>query len=450
MNNEELKKLHSNNHIHVNEKEYNGALITIANAVNAPFSFKIYSKNTQCKQMKLKSEGKNISKETKIPFVGNAIELSDYKKANLIIGDKYYIADYIDYDSQTNEILRYTVIDEELLDYNNPLKDQTQAIFFAPIVERINSTEDSYCFNEIKTIQDECNIMLISDNQFIFEKFIKLGNYNEVIDIVSSEQSIYRYSGSENYLYYNEYFFCDCDYEFSYETSGNSSVIVHFYDEKNNNISRNMLEKFEEGIYDYSNQGIKFNNNSLKMLFKEDSNINTYRFKIGFKVEQNEQFSNINFYKMFINNFYMELHIKSIKDIDFNLIEFSKNGKYTGIEYSNELDNKSKLFQYLGDEKYLYYHLFVPYNHNYNFLYEVSNLGETIIRFYDIKKRNVSFDYVDILEDGFYDEEQKGIKIYSTNVNIPFDETKTEIKYFQIGFRVDREGYFTNLELKKY
>ena len=118
MNSEELKKLHNNNHILVNEKEYNGALITIANAVNAPFSFKIYSKDTQCKQLKLKSKGKNMFKETKIPFVGNAIELSDYKKANLIIGDKYYISDYIEYNSLTNEILRYKVIDEEVLNYN--------------------------------------------------------------------------------------------------------------------------------------------------------------------------------------------------------------------------------------------------------------------------------------------------------------------------------------------
>jgi hypothetical protein len=448
MNNEELKVLHSNNRIHVIEKEYNGALITVANAVNAPISFRIYSKDIQCKQMKLKSEGLNNFNETKIPFVGNAIELSDYTKANLIIGDKYYLSDYIEYNSQTNESFRYTVIDETVLNYNIPLKDQTQAIFFAPIVEKIEITEDNYCFNKIKTYQNECEISVVSDNQFVFEDFVKLGNYNEVINVISSEENTYQYLGNDNYLYYNSYFFCNCDYEFSYNTSGGESIIIRFYDEQNKNVSQEMIKIFNDGIYDNNNQGIVIETNEFKFLFDKESDINTYRFQIGFKVEQNKYFSAINFYKLTINNIYMDLQVKSLKETEFNLVEFSKNGKYLGREYTNALNAKEKIYQYLGDENYLYYHLFIPYNSNYRFSYEISNLSETVIRFYDNKKRNISDTFINNIADGYYDEEQKGIIINSTDIIIPYLE-ETDVVSFQLGFKVEQNSYFSNLELKK-
>lgn len=445
MNNEELKVLHNENHIHVVEKEYNGALITIANAVNAPLSFRIYSRDTQCQYIKLKCSGLLTSNETKIPFVGNAIEVTDYNKANLIVEGKYYVSDYIEYNCKTNESYRHIYIDDTLINYNISLKDQTQALLVTPVVEKINSTDEQYCFEILKTFQEECEVAVISDNQFVFEDFVAKGNYEDTINIGASNNT-YQYLGTDEYLYFNNYFFCNCDYKFSYNTTGVGSIIVHFFDEANTNISYDVLKLIENGVYDANKQGIVVNEKQLKLLFEDNNQVE--RFRIGFKVQTNEFFSDLNFYKLNINNIYMDLFIKSIKDIDFNLLEFSRNGQYSGIEYINVTD-ADKIYKYIGEEEYLFYHLFIPYKSNYNFSYKINTMSEIIIRFYDKKKNNISSSINNILTEGYYDETKNGIILNLMEVTIPHIK-ETEIAYFQIGFKVEPDSYFSDLYLKKY
>ena len=82
------------------------------------------------------------------------------------------------------------------------------------------------------------------------------------------------------------------------------------------------------------------------------------------------------------------------------------------------------------------------------FSYKISTLGETIVRFFNKQKHNISSDVIGFVEKGTYNNEQNGIIVNSTNLFIPHIE-KTDISYFQVGFKVLENSYFSELCLKK-
>ena len=121
---------------------------------SADYSHKIYP----AKNIVVKCVGAEKENSAKIPDLGYAIEVSDVAQSNITVDGKYYIADYIEYDSKTDTAKRYKYIDESLLDYTLPSKDQTQAILSSPQTETITPTADEYAFKDVKSIQDGCSI----------------------------------------------------------------------------------------------------------------------------------------------------------------------------------------------------------------------------------------------------------------------------------------------------
>ena len=121
----------------------------VPNSPSKKYPSAIYSS----KEMLLKSVGiKTLS--TKIPIVGNAMEVTDFAKSNLTVDGKYYLADYIEYNSATNKAYRHKFIDETLFDNTLPIKDQIQVILEEPIVEKLTPTETEYLFKDVKSIQN--------------------------------------------------------------------------------------------------------------------------------------------------------------------------------------------------------------------------------------------------------------------------------------------------------
>lgn len=460
MNSEDLRILHSENHIRVIEKEYNGAKITVANAVNAPMDLKIYGMTYQNIIDDYSSEIYPLSKivlkctngikvnNVKIPFVGYAVETSDSEKSNITIDGKHYIADYIEYDSKRNKAYSYKFIDETLLNPTFSLKDQLQAILTEPIVEEIIMENEEYYFKNFKSIQNKCEITLqeIGDNQFDFDEFVELGAYSGIEYVDLDNEKIYEYMGEEEYLYYKVNIPYDNDYEFSYKTTGLGSIVVRFYDVQKRNISSEIIDLIENGRYDSIQDGIIINSSKLNLLYKEGTNIDC--FHLGFKVGEREYFSDLQLLKLKNKNAYMDLIIKTLRDIEFNFDEFVENGKYSGIEYVNAINETEKLYKYVGEEEYLYYKVFIPYNNNYLFFYKTTIIGDIVVRFYNKNKKNISSEIINIIEGGTYDSDQNGIIVHSTELIIPYKEN-TNISYFQVGFKVSENSYFSDLCLKK-
>ena len=85
--------------------------------------------------------------------------------------------------------------------------------------------------------------------------------------------------------------------------------------------------------------------------------------------------------------------------IDFD--EFVELGGYSGIEYTN-LENE-KIYEYLGEEDYLYYNVFIPYNNDYKFSYKTTGISSIVVRFYDEQKNNISNEVQEIVQNGIID-----------------------------------------------
>lgn len=112
------------------------------------FPHYIYS----AREMRIKSVGaKTVS--TKMQIIGNAMEVTDFTKSNLVLGGRFFVADYIEYISATNKAYRYKFIDDTLLDNTAELKDQLQAILKEPMVEELTPGSDRYVFKDIKSDQ---------------------------------------------------------------------------------------------------------------------------------------------------------------------------------------------------------------------------------------------------------------------------------------------------------
>ena len=114
------------------------------------YPHKIYTS----REMTLKCTSRNTVNSTKIPLVGNAVEVSDFANSNLTVDGKYYCADYIEYNSATDKAYRHKVIDDTLLNTTLPIKDQTKAILAKPTVEEITAGYDTYIFKDVPSIQD--------------------------------------------------------------------------------------------------------------------------------------------------------------------------------------------------------------------------------------------------------------------------------------------------------
>ena len=458
MINDNLRVIHSKNRIQVTEKEYNGTQIVISNAVNAPMDFKIYGASylklvngyplgiSPLSEIAVKCTNGNKTESTRIPLVGNSIEVSNFVNSNLTFNEKYYVADYILYDSKKDKLYRYKFINENLIDYTMPLKDQVQAILTEPIIEEIMIDNEDYCLKNIKSFQDKCEISLVGSNQFNFDEFVEFGGYSGIEYTNLENEKIYEYLGDEEYLYYNIFIPYDNDYKFSYKTTGTSRIVVRFYDEQQNNISNEIENIVEGGFYDVNQQGIVVNLSELNLLYKKETNISC--FQIGFKVGKNDYFSDLNLSKLVVKQGYMDLVVKSLKDIEFNFDEFVENGQYSGIQYVNSTNEIEKVYKYIGNEEYLFYNFFVPYNNNYEFSYKINTIGETVVRFFNKQKNNISSEMVQFIEKGNYNTEQNGIVVNSTSLLIPHIE-ETNASYFQVGFKVLENSYFSDLCLKK-
>ena len=70
------------------------------------------------------------------------------------------------------------------------------------------------------------------------------------------------------------------------------------------------------------------------------------------------------------------------------------------------------------------------------------------MRFFDKQKHNISSDMIDFIEKGTYNNEQNGILVNSTSLFIPYIK-ETDVSYFQVGFKVLENSYFSDLCLKK-
>ena len=114
------------------------------------YPHKIYTS----REMALKCTGGDTVNSTKIPLMGNAMEVSDIAQSNLVLDGKYYLSDYIEYNSATDKAYRHKVIDDTLFNTTLPIKDQTQAILAEPTSEEITAGYDTYIFKDVQSIQD--------------------------------------------------------------------------------------------------------------------------------------------------------------------------------------------------------------------------------------------------------------------------------------------------------
>ena len=106
------------------------------------------------REMTLKCTGGVTVNSTKIPLIGNAMEVSDIAQSNLVLDGKYYLSDYIEYNSAADKTYRHKFIDDKLLNTTLPIKDQTQAILAKPTVEEITAVDGEYSFKDAKSVQD--------------------------------------------------------------------------------------------------------------------------------------------------------------------------------------------------------------------------------------------------------------------------------------------------------
>lgn len=117
---------------------------------SADYPHKIYTS----REMTLKCTGGDTVNSTKIPLMGNAMEVSDIAQSNLVLDGKYYLSDYIEYNSATDKAYRHKFIDDTLFNTTLPLKDQTQLILAEPTVEEITAVDGEYSFKDAKSVQD--------------------------------------------------------------------------------------------------------------------------------------------------------------------------------------------------------------------------------------------------------------------------------------------------------
>lgn len=134
---------------------------------------------------------------------------------------------------------------------------------------------------------------------------------------------------------------------------------------------------------------------------------------------------------------------------EFDFEKFVELGNYWGIQYVNVNNENEKIYEYIGEDKYLYYNVYIPYIDSYEFSYKTTIIGSVAIRFYDKDKNNItSLEMVDVIKDGFYDEELKAILVEDTIVTIPHIEG-TNIDSFIVGFEVEEDSYFSEIYLQK-
>ena len=114
------------------------------------YPHKIYTS----REMTLKCTSGDTVNSTKIPLMGNAMEVSDIAQSNLVLDGKYYLSDYIEYNSATDKAYRHKFIDDTLFNTTLPIKDQTQAILAEPTVEEITAVDGEYSFKDAKSVQD--------------------------------------------------------------------------------------------------------------------------------------------------------------------------------------------------------------------------------------------------------------------------------------------------------
>lgn len=454
-----LKKLHDKNQTQIIEKMYNGSQLILQNMVNAPINFRLYGMSYQIisddyvsdmyslSNVILKIEGANGEKNfTKVPFVGNAIEVTDKEKANLFFDGRYYIADYIEYNSYFDTAYRYKFINTALINNNIPLVNQLQAVYEEPVIETIIPNENEYAFNKLKTCQGKCSINLISDNQINLNDFLNEDDIANIVQVEVDEKKLIRYTGDKEFLFCKNYFCYDDDYIFSFKTSAEEKLIVRFFDENKNNISNEVVELIKDGLYNEVENGIEISSSDFICFYKENENI--VYFQVGFKVENEEYFSDLKVVKNLIKNTYLELNVKSLKDIELDFEEYIENSKYFGKRISDELE-QNEIFHCVDNKEYLYYKFFIPYNNNYLFSYQINSVGEIIVQFFDEYKNNISFEEQNILQDGIYNEEHQGIIVNSKQLTIPYLKENKNISYFKIGFKVFKKSIFSNLSLKK-
>ena len=146
-----------------------------------------------------------------------------------------------------------------------------------------------------------------------------------------------------------------------------------------------------------------------------------------------------------------EMVVKSLKidnknEFDFN--KFVELGKYSGIQYANIENEAEKLYEYIGDDRYLYYNVFIPYNDDYVFSYNTTIVGSVVVRFYDNEKNNISSEVINLINEGAFDEAINGIVKEDIKIEIPYVEG-TNISYFTVGFEVEEESYFSDLVLER-
>jgi hypothetical protein len=133
---------------------------------------------------------------------------------------------------------------------------------------------------------------------------------------------------------------------------------------------------------------------------------------------------------------------------EFDFQRFVEQGNYSGIEYISSTNEKHQIYEYLGEDEYLYYKEYIPYNSNYVFSYQTSILGSISIRFFDENFNNISFIINEEIKYGTYNEKELSIIIEGSKINLPYIKNKG-ISYFMIGFKVEKDSYFSNIILQK-
>lgn len=140
------------------------------------------------------------------------------------------------------------------------------------------------------------------------------------------------------------------------------------------------------------------------------------------------------------------LNSENINEFDFD--EFVRLGGYWGIQYVNAEDETKKIYEYIGEERYLYYNVYIPYNNNYMFSYNTTILGSVVVRFYDSNYTNISSETANVINDGVYNNIENGIITEINKLEIPYVK-ENNISYFTVGFEVEKDSYFSDLYLQK-
>jgi hypothetical protein len=217
-----------------------------------------------------------------------------------------------------------------------------------------------------------------------------------------------------------------------------------------------------EGQYYTIKELTEYYNPNIDLTYDLFRDGRTYRLMLTINTKENLQvvkylYLNVQYEIDFLNNIIVDkdckkkaIKISFLKNKNLFLFDnFEEKGNYSGIEHIYIENENKKLYKYIGEDEYLFYKENIDYIKDYAFSYELAQVANVAIRFYNSDDENVSAQNTNVIVNGVYDETLEAVILQGTNeMIIPYQEN-TSISYFHIGFYAPQSAYFSSLQLEE-